>query len=64
MTFWQFWCALLNKAPKLGNPNSEVTIKSSEFQKLLHQAYKLGADSKKPETDFGDLFGGMFGKGK
>lgn len=60
MEFWSVWCVLVRKSPKLENPDAEVTIKSSELQKLLHQAYQQGAKHNEPSGSVNDIFG-IFG---
>lgn len=66
MEFWTVWCVLVRKSPKLENPDAEVTIKSSELQKLLSQAYAQGAkhskDSNGSVNDVFGIFGDMFSK--
>lgn len=42
MYFSDWWRKLVDKKPKLVNPEAKVEIKVSEFKKLLQKSYENG----------------------
>ncbi len=62
--FEDHWRQLCRKTPALLNPETQMTIRVSEFRRLLERAYNRGqADRQTGSPDLFDSFNQIFGGG-